>query len=159
MAFDAFIRIDGISRECNDDQHSDWIELLDYSLGVQQRVSAAAGNAGGASAGRADFTELGFSKRTDLATPQLALACADGTHIDTITIDLCRAGKEKVRFMQYKLSNCLISGFSTAGDDGELPVDYVIVNFGREVMILVRLRQEIQRSMKIGGIIILVDLL
>jgi type VI secretion system secreted protein Hcp len=131
MAFDAFIQIDDIEGESADAGHAGWIEVLDYDLSVGQRASSTAGSAGGASVERSDFSDFGFSKRMDLATPQLALACASGTHIDTITIDLCRAGKDKVRFMQYKLSNCLVSAFCSTSDDGELPVDNVTINYGK----------------------------
>jgi type VI secretion system secreted protein Hcp len=131
MAFDAFIQIDDIEGESADAGHAGWIEVLDYDMSVQQRVSGTASSAGGASAERADFSDFGFSKRMDLATPKLALACANGTHIDTITIDLCRAGKDKVRFMQYKLSDCLVSAFCSTSDDGELPVDNVTINYGK----------------------------
>lgn len=131
MAFDAFIRISGIEGESNDDRHAGWIEAKNLSLGVGQRISRSASSAGGAGAERADFTEFTFAKLMDLATPQLALACANGTHIDTIVVELCRAGGEKVKFMEYCFTNCLISAFSTNSINGEFPMDEVAINYGR----------------------------
>ena len=115
MAFDAFIKIDGIEGESADDQHQTWIELISYNTGVTQTVSSTASSSGGASAERADFQDFSITKQLDKATPKLAVACADGTHIDTILVELCRAGTEKIKFMEYKMTNCIIGGVSTNG--------------------------------------------
>jgi type VI secretion system secreted protein Hcp len=131
MGFDAFIKFDGIEGESADSKHAGWIEILNYDLDVSQRVSRTASSAGGATTGRADFSELCFSKLLDKATPALALACAAGTHFDKVVIEICRAGKDKVKFMEYTLFNCIISKMTTASADGEFPVDDVAVNFGR----------------------------
>jgi type VI secretion system secreted protein Hcp len=131
MAFDAFMQIDGIQGESGDERHAGWIEIKNFSLGVGQRVSRTASSAGGASAERADFAEFTLSKLLDIATPQLALACAAGTHIDRIVVAICRAGKDKVKFMEYRFANCLISAFATHSAHGEFPVDDVAIHYGQ----------------------------
>ncbi len=131
MPFDAFIHIDGIEGESSDARHAGWIEVKNFNLSVGQRVSNTASSAGGAGAERADFTEFNFAKLLDLATPQLALACASGTHIDKIKVEICRAGGEKLKFMEYRFTNCLISALSSNSIDGEFPVDEVAINFGQ----------------------------
>lgn len=128
--FDAFVQIEGISGESSDDRYSGWIEIMDYDLSVNQKVSRTASSAGGASAERADFSNFSFSKLLDEASPQLSQACAAGTHIDTIVVELCRAGSKKVKFMQYKFSNCMITAFSSSSDSG-FPMDNVAFDFGR----------------------------
>lgn len=55
MAFDAFIEIDGIEGESTDDKHAGWIEMNNFSTGLQQKSSTTASSVGGASAERADF--------------------------------------------------------------------------------------------------------
>jgi type VI secretion system secreted protein Hcp len=82
--FDGFVSIDGIDGESFDDRHPDWIEIMDYDLAVSQKVLRSASSVGGASTERAGFSVFSFSKQLDKASPQLALACAAGTHIDTI---------------------------------------------------------------------------
>ncbi len=49
MAFDAFLKLDGIPGESTDDKHKDWIELLSYNWGATQMGSATASSSGGAS--------------------------------------------------------------------------------------------------------------
>lgn len=132
MAFDAFIKIDGIEGESTDDKHQGWIEVISYSSGLTQSVSTTASSSGGASAERANFHDFTFTKQLDIASPALALACADGTHIDEIKIELCRAGTEKVKFMEYTLKNCLISGVTVNGAGaGDLPTETVTIDFGK----------------------------
>lgn len=130
MAFDAFIKIEGIEGESTDSRHSGWIEAVNYDLSLSQKVSSTASSAGGASAERTDFSVFSFSKQIDKASPKLALACADGTHINTIAVELCRAGGEKIKFMQYKFTNCMVSSFATSGD-ADLPEDDVAFVFGK----------------------------
>jgi type VI secretion system secreted protein Hcp len=130
MAYNVFFKLDGIEGESTDQQHPGWIEILNYDLDVSQTVSRTASSAGGAAAERADFSVSGFTKRLDKASPMLALACAAGTHIDTITVDLCRAGGDKFRFMQCTFTNCIISSFNTSAD-GEFPEDDVAFNFNK----------------------------
>jgi hypothetical protein len=80
MAFDIFVRIDGIEGESTDDQHPGWIEVFNYKVALKQKKSTTASNAGGATAGRADFKPFNFKRPVDKASPKLAIACADGTH-------------------------------------------------------------------------------
>jgi type VI secretion system secreted protein Hcp len=131
MAFDAFVQIDGIEGESTDDKHAGWIEVTSFSSGLTQTVSSTASSAGGASAERADFQDFSFTKQIDKASPKLALACADGTHISKIKIELCRSGTDKVKFMEYELTNCLVSSVTVNGNGGDFPEESVTVDFGK----------------------------
>ncbi|MGD8833478.1 MAG: type VI secretion system tube protein Hcp [Desulfobacteraceae bacterium] len=130
MAFDAFIKIDGIEGESTDEKHAGWIEVTSYNTGLSQTVSSTASSAGGASAERADFHDFSITKQIDKASPKLAVACADGTHISSIVVELCRSGTDKVKFMEYKMTNCLISSTSTTGG-GDFPTENVTIDFGK----------------------------
>jgi type VI secretion system secreted protein Hcp len=99
MAFDGFIKIKGIDGESSDIKHQGWIEISDCNMEILQTISTTASSAGGASAERADFSDFCFTKLLDKASPQLAQACAKGTHFETVTLELCRAGSEKIKFI------------------------------------------------------------
>jgi type VI secretion system secreted protein Hcp len=134
MAFDAFLKIDGVPGESTDDKHKDWIEVLSYSAGITQPTSGSASTGGGATAERANFQDFSIVKALDKASPKLALACADGTHIKEVILELCRAGGDKVKYMEYKLSNCIISSYRPGGSaqGGEaLPLEEVSFNYGK----------------------------
>ncbi len=110
------------------------LTVIRYGIGIKQTVSTTASSAGGASAERADFHDFTIRKYLDKSSSKLALACAAGTHIDQIVIELCRAGTDKVTFMTYALKNCLISQINTAsnGDTGEkFPEEMIKINYGK----------------------------
>ena len=61
-----------------------------------------------------------------------ALACADGTHIDNIRVELCRAGTEKVKYMEFIMTNCIISNYQVSGDgEDSFPIETIGINFGK----------------------------
>jgi len=131
MAFDAFLKIDGIPGESSDDKHKDWIEVLSYSWGAHQPTSASASSSGGASHERANFQDFSIVKTLDKATPKLALACAGGQHVASVVLELCRAGTDKVKYMEYKLTNCIISSISNGGGGGGEISEALSFNYGK----------------------------
>jgi len=134
MAFDAFLKVDGIPGESSDSAHAEWIEVLSYSSGVSQTASASASSGGGASSERADFQDFSIVKALDKASPKLAVACADGTHISEVILELCRAGGDKLKYMEYKLNDCIVSSVRPGGSSqgGEtLPLEEVSFNYGK----------------------------
>lgn len=131
MAFDAFLKIDGIPGESTDDKHKDWIEVLSFSWGVSQPASRTASSAGGAAHERADFQDFSVVKMLDKASPKLALQCANGKHIKSIVLELCRAGGDKVKYMEYKMTECIISSDSVGGGGGGEPTESITFNYGK----------------------------
>jgi len=134
MAFDAFLKIDGIPGESTDDKHKDWIEILSYNFGMNQPSSATASSAGGASTERVNVHDLTIVKHIDKASPKLYELCCSGKHIANVTVELCRAGGDKVKYMEVKLEQVIISsaqpGGSAQGPDA-LPSETISFNFGK----------------------------
>ena len=60
-------------------------------------------------------------KTMDSATPLLFKACAKGDHIKEVVLELCRAGGDKLKFMEYKMENVIISSVNVGGGGGEIP--------------------------------------
>jgi len=134
MAFDAFLKIDGIPGESTDDAHPDWIEILSYELCVSQKAARSKSSGGGGGSGRADFEDFKITKALDKASPKLFQKCADGTHIDNITIEICRSGGDKFKYMEYKLTNSIITSWKPSADaegDESLPRETVTFNPGK----------------------------
>ena len=134
MAFGAFLRIDGIPGESTDERHKDWIDVLGYGFAIQQPTSASADRSGAATAERANFRDFSVNKALDKASPKLALACANGTHIKLVTLELCRAGGDKMKYMEYRLSECVVSTYIDGGSaDGaeNFPTETIAFNYGK----------------------------
>ena len=134
MAFDAFLKIDGIDGESTDDKHKKWVEILSYSTGVSQPSGGSRSSGGAATGQRADFHDLSVVKTLDKTSPKLVLACAKGDHIKTVTLELCRATGNKEKYMEYKLEDVIVTSVRPGGSSqgGEpLPLEEVSFNYGK----------------------------
>jgi len=146
MAFDAFLKIDGVPGESTDDKHKDWIEVLSFSHGSTQPSSATASSAGGGTTERVSFDDLMVTKHIDKASAKLHELCASGKHIATVTLQLCRAGGDKLQYMEVKMEQVIISAVQatgmaagaaavgiggTGGSVDNLPTEQVEFNFGK----------------------------
>jgi type VI secretion system secreted protein Hcp len=148
MAFDAFLKIDGISGDSTDQTHKGEIDVMSFSWG-ESNASANRGPGGGGGAGRVSFQDLHIGKSTDSASPLLFQACASGKHIKSATLTLRKAGGEaglpavQDEFLKLSLTNVLVSSYQTGnglqddgsysprGGDEDLPAEQLTLNFQR----------------------------
>jgi type VI secretion system secreted protein Hcp len=134
MAFDAFLKIDGIPGESTDDKHKDWIEILSYDLGMDQPSSATDSSAGGGTTERVNIHDFAVVKHLDKASAKLYENCCNGKHIANVTLELCRAGGDKLKYLEVKMENVVISKAQSNGQsqasDG-FPTENVSFNFAK----------------------------
>ena len=90
MAFDAFLKIEGIDGESADKTHPGEIEVMSFSWGVSNTGGGSTGGGGGA--GKAVLQDFHFSMATSKASPNLMLACATGRHIRAATLTVPHGG-------------------------------------------------------------------
>ena len=134
MPFDGFIKIDGIEGESNDAKHKNEIEVLSYSFGVSQAITGTVSSTGTFTGQRSDLSPLSITKQLDKASPKLSGACAGGEHLKSAVLTLCRAGGDKQPYMEYKLTDCLISGYRVGGashGEGGVPIEEVSIHYGK----------------------------
>lgn len=135
MAYDAFLKISTIPGESTDDKHKDWIEILSYSWGVSQPSSGSSSSGGARSAERCNHQDLSISKTIDKASPKLFLSCCKGEHIPEIKLELCRATGDKQKYMEYKLTDVIVSSVRPSGegatDAKPLPLESVSFNYSK----------------------------
>jgi type VI secretion system secreted protein Hcp len=128
MAFDAFLKIDGIEGESTDKTHPGEIEIQSFSWGVSNTSSGGAGGGGGA--GKASFTDMNFMSALSKVGPSLMLACATGRHFPSATLTCRKAGGKGIEFLKIKLSDILVSSYQDGGSAGaDLPEDSFSLNF------------------------------
>jgi type VI secretion system secreted protein Hcp len=115
MAFDAFLKFDGIEGESQDKVHTGEIEIDSFSWGVSNPTNVNSGGGGGA--GKASLSDFSFQSATSKASPNLMLACATGRHFPTATITCRKAGgPSQVEFLKIKLSDVLVSSYELGGN-------------------------------------------
>ena len=132
MAFDCFIKIDGIDGESKDKTHGKEIEVLSFHWGVSQ--SGTAGYGGGGGGGKCSVQDFSFVKRTDKASPVLFQKCCTGAHIAKALVTLRKAGGTQLEYLKYKFTDLIVSGVrpggsSQGGDD--IPLEEISLNFAK----------------------------
>lgn len=134
MAFDAYLKIDGIPGESTDDKHKDWVEIASYVHQMEQPASATASTAGGATAERVQHGTFDIVHLLDKASPKLYEACCTGRHLKEVVVELCRAGGDKQKYMEIRLEQVVVSKVeSTGSSKGELgfPSERISFNYGK----------------------------
>jgi type VI secretion system secreted protein Hcp len=138
MAFDAFLKLDGIEGGSQDAFHKGEIEVLSFSWGDTVQNARNAANNAGQGAGRGsrglNFT---FVKNYDKASPMLFLKACQGSTIATGVLSCRKAGSDQTRdaaaqeFLKFTLSDILITSIVDGGqsqtDPG--PMDQITLNF------------------------------
>lgn len=132
--FDAFLKIDGVQGESTDARHSGEIEALAYHWGATQAVTGTVSDKGNITGSRVNMDALTITKALDSSSPLLAQNCAEGKVYPTVTLVLQRSGGSREKYMEYKLTNALVSsiqsGGAANGEDG-VPTEEVSLSFSK----------------------------
>src|SRR5262249_570145 len=114
MAFDAFLKIDGIEGESTDHKHKGEIEVLSFSWNVSHPDKG----------GRAKLTAFQIVKVLDKASPLLFESCCTGDHISEALFTARKAGESQFEFLKIKMSDVIITSVSPGGSSGgDLPME------------------------------------
>ena len=128
MAFDGFLKIDGVDGESTDSKHSKWIEIHSFHHHVSQPTGGS-GSSGSARAGeRVNIGDFSVVKSIGKDSPKLNLHCCNGKHFSEVTIELCRSTGDKQAYLKYTLSDVLITHVRIGGSAKEghsVPVEEI----------------------------------
>lgn len=117
LVFNASAKIEGESQD-KVYQAKKAIDVLAWSWGMSQSGTFHGGGGGGA--GKANFQDLSFTKYVDKGSPNLMLACAQGTHLDDATLVVRKAGgKAPVEYITIKMTEVMVTAVTTGGSGGE----------------------------------------
>ena len=112
-AYDAFLKVAGISGESTDAAHTNEIVATSFSFGMSNPASVSSG--GGISVGKANVSDLTITKFLDSASVPLMQACAQGSVLTTVTLTLRDQSGAQVEFYKVKLTNAVITSVQTSG--------------------------------------------
>ncbi len=109
-----YLWIPGVSGECEERNHKDWIEITSFNHGIRQ-ANVLNGYQGPFGPGGAEVDEFTTETVLNKAVPLLAQYCCEGKPFDDIKIDLCAAVGEHRPYMQYTLIDAVISSVQYSG--------------------------------------------
>ena len=153
MAFDAYLKVDGIPGECTDDKHKDWVELLSFNYGMDQPVHSQTSAMGAMSAVRVNVHPVRVTKLIDFSSPKLYVACCSGQHIPNVVIEVCRAGGDKQKYLEIKMNDALVSSVNTGGAarGEDIPTEEVGFNFAKINWTYIKLTKEGKPAGNVAG--------
>lgn len=117
MAVDMFLKLDKINGEAQDDTHADEIDVLAWSWGASQSGSVHVGGGGGS--GKAAFQDISITKYVDASSVTLMQYLTKGTHIDTGTLTVRKAGDKPLEYIILDMEDIIVTSCSTGGSGGE----------------------------------------
>jgi type VI secretion system secreted protein Hcp len=121
MAFDAFLKIDGIPGESQDSKHKNEIDVLSFHWGIARDRR-----------GRAEVEDFQVVKYVDAASPLLFDAVCSGQHISKALFTLRKAGsKDPLDFYKISFDDVTVSSVTPAGNAaGDVqPMEQVSIDF------------------------------
>ena len=127
---DMFLKIDGIKGESLDDKHKDTIQVLSYSLGVNNEGTGSFNQ--GSGAGRAVVHDITVTKFVDIASPNLFISSCSGKHLDKAWLYVRRAGGNNPQdYIEITLTEVFISSFHHLSSGDKLPQENITLNFAK----------------------------
>ena len=122
------LEIKNVKGNCQIDKYTDQIILKSFSHSVSLPMQNDISNTE-RTAGRPVFSEMNFTKMSDMATPVLFAACTEGKKLGDAKIHIGR--NENGVFMsvlEYVLTNAMVSKITTSGGGG-IPTDSFSLNY------------------------------
>lgn len=125
-----FLKCGSIKGESVGTGHDGEIDVLSFSFGGSQSGTMHTSTGGGA--GKANVQDVSVTKWVDLASPDLLLACFNGTHIPEAVLTARKAGEKPLEYLKITMTDCLITSVSTGGSGGEDRfTENVSINFAK----------------------------
>ena len=131
MPSDYLLEIEGIKGESKDSKHPNTIEIESFSWGNTNDGSASHGS--GAGAGKVHFQDVHFTSQVNKASPELALACANGKHFKKAQLFVRKQGEQQQDYYIVTLEDFIVSSYQSGGSNGSnhLPADQFALNFAK----------------------------
>lgn len=122
-----YLKIPGIEGEVTADGHQKWIECHSLSWGVGRGIHTPTGSAQSRESSAPSVSEVTIAKMADKSTAKLFQEACIGKAKD-VEIHLCQTGDKLETYLEYKLTDALISGFSSSSG-GDKPSESLSFNF------------------------------
>ena len=127
MAYDAFLKLDGITGESSKANHVGEIDIMSFSWGASNSSSVGTGT--GASAGKVNVSDFSVMKTTDKSSSTLFQKCCDGSVIATAVVTLQKqgGGGKPFPYLVYTFTNVYVTSvqWSGSGGSGDTPMESV----------------------------------
>lgn len=123
-----YLKIEGIDGNVESKGHEKWIECQSMQWGVGRGISTRVGSGLDREASAPSISEVSVTKLMDQASPKIFTESCVGKS-KKVELHLTKTGQDQIEtFMEYILSDSLISGYSVSSG-GDRPTESVSINF------------------------------
>ena len=124
-----YLFIDGIKGDVVEDSHTDWINCDSMTWGIGRMINTPVGTEAERESSVPTVQDVVMTTQMDKATPEIVKAAATGTGKEA-KIHLMQTGKDTPEcYMEYILSNTLISDYSVSVAADGRPSESFALNF------------------------------
>ena len=130
MAFDAYLKIDGVTGEATRKGFEGQIELMSFSLGVSNPTTVGSAT-GGSGAGKATLSDFNIMRITDSASVSLFQQCALGKSYSSAAVSLNKASGDDtpLTYLKYEFTEVFVSSIQWSGSSGGTDAPMESVSF------------------------------
>ena len=135
MAYDAFLKIDGVKGETTDAGMKDAMEIYSFSWGASNPVTIGSTTTG-TGGGKVSLSSFSFMKKLDSSSPTLLKNCCIGGHLPKGSLELRKAGGEQAVYLKYEFEELYIESYQISGSSGgdDTPTESISVTFASFMM-------------------------
>lgn len=127
-----YCEYEGIKGNCTAEGYADHLVILSLQFGVGRGITMEPGNLANREATRPTLSEVTLTKYADNSATALFKESVTGAAGKTVKIKFVQTGADKVtEFMDYELTDCLVSGYSISGDGEGDPVETITLSYSK----------------------------
>jgi type VI secretion system secreted protein Hcp len=115
-AQDMFFQADGLLGESQSDKYKDAIDVLAWSWGASNAISATSGLT---STGKATLQDLSLTKYVDRTSPVILSNLVTGKVIPKAKLTIVKAGENPLPYLRLCFTGVRLTSMSTGGSSGE----------------------------------------
>jgi type VI secretion system secreted protein Hcp len=134
VAYDAFLKLDGLDGESTRKGFEKWIEIFSFSWGASNPTTVGSG-ASGMSAGKVSISSFNIMKKSDVASTSLFTNCCKGEHFKTANLALNKAsgGAAPLTFLKVDFTEVYVESIQWSGSGGgdDTPTESVSFAFAK----------------------------
>ncbi len=123
-----YLKYEGIDGEATHEKHTKWIEVQSLQFGVGRGISTPTGGATNRESSQPSVSEVVITKMLDNSSTALFAESVTGTVGKKVEIHLVNTGDPGDTYVEYTLTDSLISGYSVSSG-GDRPSESISINF------------------------------
>jgi len=123
-----YLHYEGIEGQATHQEHSKWIDIGSVQWGIGRGISTPTGSTANREASEPSISEITITKTMDNSSPKIFTESATGRKGKTVKIHFVSTGSPGETYVEYTLTNTLISGYSISSG-GDRPTESLSLNF------------------------------